>query len=825
MRRPWILVVVLCAALAAMLLRVLAGGSDAPAEGGGGLVEPRTTTVAQPFALPPAHSEQAALTRDLLAGPGASPGQPLAPLEVSVRHADGAPAAGCRAVLVDGDTPVWSGWSDSAGRILPLDAAGATTLWIGGATSHPVRFELPAATGRHELFLPVGEVVDGRVVLIGTWPAEPLVLFLEPATDEPQPPQAVRAALRDPSPGFHAGWARNAQRLGGDGSFRFSGLARGWEGELVPPAGWSLADRPTLELTAPARGLRLELRRDARVSLRVLLPDDTPAGGARLDVVIHGRFNSQAFSLLADGDGRASFALPAPLEVHRAELTLTDASGAGRRRLALDPLDATRDTDLGDVRLEDSRTVAFRVRDLSGKPVAGARVGTAGNGRVVSQPTGEDGLGELGSVPLDATELNAWAPRHEPAVVALPSGPSSATLDIVLRACAWLSVEVTSEAVPLADLSVIVSRDVPVDDEGRSWSLGMSVGGARAAVLSEPRLDAAGRAFRRKSEVFSFNQPQPFEVGCVDAGHPITVLVREDTGHVVARAPTLELAPGEERRVTLHVAGVPRPLEVLVTDVSGAPVQRARLTIRAPDAPGDERSFIVSERHTDASGMASLEAVFAPELELECHHDDFAPVRRERVVPGVPEHIVLEAGYEVTLRCVDSGGAPLPAWLQDVERRDGTRLDLEGLPLDPPRADGSPASSAWKLEHLPGEPVVLRVEAGGREFALEHDARVPEARLELPAAGSLVVDWPLPLPAAATGQPVLVVRDDAGRELRHTLTPAQQEQKGGVTLGVVFPGQYAVRLVRREPSGAEVILLGATQVEVRAGASTGVTLD
>jgi len=833
-RTRLMIVLALLALVTLLLVRLALDGGNTTAGGADLVARDLALEGERRFAMPGDEAAVDALAADSAAaaagaGPGAvptaAPGDPAALLDLVVFHSDGQPGAGCRVALECGGW-VAATWTDAAGRASLVGDDGPGTLWVGGASTTVQRFALPVARGAREVSLAAGAVVEGHVQVEGAASADGVVLAIEEDVAGPGLSEAVTLALKDIGAGF-PNHSQNGQRLGADGAFRFSALPRSTELYFVSPPGWSFPDGRAPAVTAPAQGLRLVLRRDPVVRLRILEVDRSPAAGARLGGAVSGPSSTHGLAVTAADDGRAAFPLPAACRPPRVTLSLANAAGSSRLELDLGVLDASRDHDLGDILLQDTWTVPFRVRRPDGTPVPGARLRAERGLDIASEPTGPDGVGELRGVRPDGPDLVAGAPGHAAAFVPLPDGEPQAPLDVVLVPCGRLRLQLLPEGRSFDGLSVEVSYEDPpeaqVDD--RLETLRDHGGGDATAVflMGRETLDERGAPVRRRSVRYLLGSSGrvDLDTGCVPVGRLVWVSASDRLDYVVAEPPPVRLAPGEERVLGLHVDGRAQPVEVLVTDAAGTPLEGIECGISLPASARRDASFIVgAAERTDALGRASCSDVYAPAVELSVSEPGYAPVRR-RITPGVLEHVVLDPGHAVVLRCHDPDGRPV-AVHASVRRADGSALDREPQALDAGHAAGDP-STAWRFEHLPPERVAFEAQVGGRRFSLEHDAREPEAHLELPASGRLEVSWPelAPFP---DGHPVVLARDGEGHELQRLVDFGSRERVGAAALDVVYPGRYEVRLVRMWMGGHQEPLHGPETVEVRAGETARASL-
>src|SRR5262249_32168971 len=129
---------------------------------------------------------------------------------------------------------------------------------------------------------------------------------------------------------------------------------------------------------------------------------------------------------------------------HSVALDLADAADRERRQLVLPITDASHDIDLGDIELQRSRTIAFRVRSSAGQPVAGAMAFLEGEHTQASLPTDADGLAELDNVAPGCDRMRVVAERFEPASVALPPESPREPIEVTLPGCASIELSIAT---------------------------------------------------------------------------------------------------------------------------------------------------------------------------------------------------------------------------------------------------------------------------------------------------------------------------------------------------------------------------------------------
>ncbi len=839
MRRVLVVVgVVVVVVLVWVLLRGDAGGERV--EGvASAVLAPRVDDAGDARFVTPAPALQAAEVVPAGVRVDPSPAVAKDPLafEARVVHADGEPASGCVAVLAHGDAPEWNAAADADGVVRGPGSDGAATLWVGGATLAPVAFPLTSARGRHELSLPPGELIEGRVTIDGGPPPEPFVLALVEGWDEPNgdAPWRVLQALVPPWSGRSADDLRG-QVVGATGAFRFSGLPAGWSGRFRPEHPWHAEDDGDLAISAPAHGVVLELLRVPRIRFRVVSERERqPEPFAEVSATVRSDSSSNGHGFRCDIEGRAELPMLRWDPAHTLVLDLVNAAGTARRHVQLAIEDCTRDLDLGDLELSSTWTIPFRVVSSDGRPLQGAEAATECEDLVTSAPTDAEGQGLLAGVPPGCEVMCVAADRHEPVLVPLPPEPPADPLEVVLTRCGWLDLVVaTVDEQPRPGLHVARWTERRI---GAAESRSRFFADAQHRGVYQPFLGSKGREDRHQpdgstlrllrsvSELMDLGR---IPLGCVAPDEAIEVALVDRSAFVVWASGPITVAPGESREELAVLAMPPRVLQVLVTDSAGAPVAGAQVGILASEGRSARSVFVGKAERTGADGRAAFAETYAPLVDVTVEGAGFVKQTFARLDASLPQHLILARGLVVTLRCRTPSGRAAPVegvWLEDLEGK-GLPCRRDPLP-EPGQAEGdrTDACANWRLGELPAQPVVIEVRAGGRDFRLQHDPRQAEAILELPEYGSLHVsglgaaagvEGTLSLRAASIDSPETVVHD--GVSHGDTL-------QGGKMLPVVFAGRYRVELRGSDPqTHASSTLAGPVEVEVRAGETASVTL-
>lgn len=328
-----------------------------------------------------------------------------AALRVRVLRPDGRPALLARVVLFDaseavvgeGDVDEFGIWTDPG-----LD--GPASLLVLGVTAGLERFELARGRGDHELRLPAGESLHGRVLVDGAPPGKRFVVEL------------LGARLGEPTSTY---WWERPRPFGVDGEpalaveygvrtdarghFELSGLVAGEALEFRAPGAfrWD-ADASTAQpVHPPADEVLIALRSPARLRGRLVDLEGRGVAAAAVELSVTntlGKLDDRGavgrlvehhpapHRLEVDELGRFEF----PLEDHGRERTPAwrlvargfDVVGRafdGRYVQVSAPIsELTHDHDLGDLVLQDDPAWVLDVVDEGGGAIAGATVHPVG---------------------------------------------------------------------------------------------------------------------------------------------------------------------------------------------------------------------------------------------------------------------------------------------------------------------------------------------------------------------------------------------------------------------------------------------------------------
>jgi len=748
----------------------------------------------------------------------------------ALRDADGAPLAGARVVLCAAGEVLASGVTDDAGELATgEDREGSGKLLVLARGSAPRAPEVSMERGRHEVVLERGAAVAGRILVNGAPPSEriPLVLLSHKSlfSIEEELGLAWDALDAPPNPGRTI-----RMRAEIDGSFRFQRLSGDWEGELVLPVDYPLAD-PSLaasayspnrvELDAPEEDLRIETTKRLALTGRIVeLParEPTPVAGAvvlpQLQYSPEPPASVLAWQVRADDEGRFRIALASP-SVFGGELSIGGADGTYVREIALEPREVAEDWDLGDLALADpeaQRSVALVVLDADARPVAGA-IAASGPAAPISAPTDGAGRATLRGVVPGVSTIAVYAAGYEVARVALPAadppGRPAAELEVVLRRGTLLEIrflQPDGEPAPKLVARLSAARHPYRDEERpRSYPAYTRAGCSFYEVVPLAGGEVAVRVHALREGRVTLNDLEPHL--------PLRLRVEGSLGSTIQEQDIAPLAPEEHRAIEVVLARAPRTLRGRVMDEAGVPLPRATVGIRwtPPDSPNGTTALT---RGFEDDGGFELGNVYEPEVFLSVEANGSVPVWNERFevpVDGAPLEFRLSPSRVVEVTVEDEAGMRLPAFVhaelptgalvfgQEVEGETGVYL-LRGLP----RGEVAVTASVYGAPHTrtcdATEPrLVIRVPVLG------------EVRAKVHVFGDTGVDdsWVVclvPAPGATLA------------EVYATIDPGGRDES--VFPGVV-PGGYEA-VVRRYPDGFAALdrfeeRSPRVTVEVRAG--------
>jgi hypothetical protein len=186
---------------------------------------------------------------------------------------------------------------------------------------------------------------------------------------------------------------------------------------------------------------------------------------------------------------------------------------------------------------------------------------------------------------------------------------------------------------------------------------------------------------------------------------------------------------------------------------------------------------------TDIDGRFSLDPTFAEKIDLGVRKDGFALVRQRGLRlqdPPAEIAITLERGRRVKVSVVDTHARPV----------DTGNLSV----MDPVSSSGWPSRplgpGLFEVVDLPAHEVELRLYLSGKQYVQVHDPRVPEAVIEVPDHGRVVVAWSTD---RTDRHVVTLVPEDA--DLGQLTSFESEKTSGEAVFESVLPGNWHVSLV------------------------------
>jgi len=425
-------------------------------------------------------------------------------LTLRVTHADGEAARGAEVELYDAAQQFLArGRLDALGIWRDLARDGAGIALVLGGTAGVERFDLPELTGRHELTLPEGAVVSGRLLVNGGPPGErvPLSVRVDGA------PRFVWKGFEGRTrvhadPGRWPPWTRTGLLTDDDGFFRVSGLPVGAALKFGIPQSMKLLEEfgTPLPVIAPASEVVVAARTRTLLRGRLIRPDSTAASDAELRVrMMYENVGGHAIAEHASAGGSNSWSWLPVDDTGRFEISLATfpsawqpileandapvrAGGLVREDVeffardtdgnwlsrSFEDIDTRVDHDLGDLVLEPAQRWRVRFVDGGGEPVGGVKVRRIAAG-LANQPLtgGDDGRLDLDLGVSPFAQALVIADDHEALMLDVPASPPEHVVDIVLASSTRLELRlrgVWEDAESASDWDFVfsVSGDLPL---------------------------------------------------------------------------------------------------------------------------------------------------------------------------------------------------------------------------------------------------------------------------------------------------------------------------------------------------------------------------
>lgn len=596
--------------------------------------------------------------------------------------------------------------TDDLGGLALAGNEGERTLAVPRRSGLPHVAEVDLADGDQQVPIPRGAAFAGTVTVDGAAPKGPLELGVHsdrPFSEDAQIRDAVEAELG----AFDA-----LEVAGASGAFRYEGLPDDWRGSIELPRGlrrrgtrFSMFERDRVPVEGPSEAARIDLVSDVIVTARIVEADgETPVPGAAGFVALAWEDApvSGGYSWTADEAGRVRFAL------HDARPTRFDLRFSRADRTAPTEIEVTREQlaeslHLGDLPLVEERAVGFLAVDETGAPVADA-VAYAGDGDVLSAPSGADGRGTLRGLPVTAATIEVIAPGYAPAEVAVPAA-SDAVVEAVLATTNVLEITVVGpDGAPEPRASVRVDvRDTP---ESRLWSddIRMLGDASPGRMLFST---GAGRGVMSYGLVT--DDDARLTLQRLPSTIPLTVVAQDGSNAPLRTVEVLPLAPDERRELVLRLDVPLRDITGVVVDASGRPIANAQVgSSREIDAlvgvTAHSSGAISWAKRADDDGRFEIRGTSATDFALTASAPGYAS-RTVRVGEEDRElRIALEPGLEITIRLFDAAGEPIA---------DTARVTATGPGAYERWTAESTGDGAWRLRGVPERSLTLEVATDG----------------------------------------------------------------------------------------------------------------
>jgi hypothetical protein len=494
-------------------------------------------------------------------------------------------------------------------------------------------------------------------------------------------------------------------------------------------------------------------------------------------------------------DGRFELVLR---ETDFASMRLDVESHDGRARLERTRQEVGDDLDLGDIALEPGAALAFRVRDTSGAPIAGAVA------RVKNSPlkatTDDRGLGELDGLTGEAAALWVDAVGFWSTEVSLPRlFPEE--LQITLRPANRLTITVTTPSGdPMPGILVEIGSGTQPLFPGHGWW---------PSPLLEDRQKTTNRmADGSGSAIFVPDARGRLVLEGLVTGTPLSLAVLDPLHIMLDQRMIAPLSVDEQREVDVVVAEAGRTLSGVVRDEQGRALALAVVVLRA--GMREEARCVTGD-----DGRFRFQSLHAAGFRITAEKEGYAKAVRDGYDPardGAELELVLVRGHRVVVEVVDAlGNAVEGGFLYAAQPGKPGYWTAKSI-----------GAGKLRLEDVPPRLLALTLELAGRRYELEHDARIGTARFELPVHGKLQVSWRLaPHPAKFTAYAVVRSSDPAITPLQ---APLLGDGEGLRIFPSVLPGTYEVAITGSERAGEPRKVLASAAVTVVAGQTTTVEL-
>ncbi len=733
-----------------------------------------------------------------------------AALVFDVVGSDGAPVSNVRVVLTRAEKLLENRFEASGGRVSFRPLGRDIEVFV--LTQHVMRLRthLEDAVGHHVLQLPPGVTLRGTVLVDDAPPGKRLRIAAESRDENAglvPPPAFVQRQIDFRG---YEGRPSLAVECAPDGRFELRDLPAAWIGTLYGPSEYLSENDGPLEITDVSREVVLRLRERAAITGRVVMPNST--GGASN---AYGLWNAECSDgeasdeLRSDASGR--FRVPMPCG-NLKQFTATIAiAGIGRAAIERHDIPAT-GLDVGDVVLEPARDIEFVVRDSKGRPIEGAITATLDALPIESAPTDADGKGTLPAVPESTDLVRVRALGYRETMRGLESGSTSgrAAIDVVLEPLPQLEivVEQRNRQPALGVFVRLTCRGEPpfVDESGRPSARNRppflredSDGSAPIQVeLGAPkpfrRVTRRGDSFKdwEFQLRYAVDRDGRLRIPGLSPDASLTAQVEDVTGAVLAKS---EIAPAflqSDAPFRIVIDGPPCTLELLVLDAERKPLRGAKVSAKTD---GENVAITLDD------GIAQVTPIYAKSVDLRVDLAGFFPLRLDGIAVTHTferREVVMTIGLTVHTRVVDASGAAVAA--EGVEAKLNTRKvgKVSRCVID---------DECFRIDDLPEQTVQLSAFVEGVRLSKEHDPREQVAVIEIPAHGSVLLEFSEPLVPPSRFVVALTREPDANGTPSSSAEVVRTVPRDAPTMSlempVVFPGRFTAEVTEMNPAEGE----------------------
>ncbi len=284
--------------------------------------------------------------------------------------------------------------------------------------------------------------------------------------------------------------------------------------------------------------------------------------------------------------------------------------------------------------------------------------------------------------------------------------------------------------------------------------------------------------------------------------------ILDATGRELGRLPVEPLQPGEVRIVAVPVHPAAVNVAVLVLDLRGVPVAKARVEVADLQAADGQPATSPVARVTDDGGHASIGCMAPGSVALRVSHfGSMVLDLPEAPIPADAQPLVvhIDRGRRVSVRGIDEFGSPME--LEDVTAAaPGSSHLYQFLP------DPGTSLCGWYAEALPDGPLDFRVAVKWQ--LLEVRSSDDDVEVAMPDTELVEVTWDRDVSAAVYACWV----ERLGSQRRGEWLSEDERSGRRVTLRL-GPGIYRIGLSGPNASrpGVSMWLTGMDTVSVRAG--------